>query len=273
MRFVKSLVLTCSLMTTLLCSRASSQKDSSDALHESLIVKDARTAWDNGVQILTAPLHFNHREWIETGAYVGGTVLFFAVDNSARPIALRNRSHWGDNMSSVGTDYGNAVYAISLAGGLYGGGWILQNNDVRETGLMLFESLAFSGIATNVLKSIAGRSRPFLEEGPFRYNGFQFKEETTSLPSGHSTVAFAMSSVLSSQLNNTWATISLYSLATLTAASRVYNDEHWVSDTFLGAVIGDVIGKAVVRLHQPRDGRAEIRISPSLDGLKAELIF
>ena len=35
-----------------------------------------------------------------------------------------------------------------------------------------------------------------------------------------------------------WATVGLYTLATATGLSRVYDNQHWVSDVFLGAAVG-----------------------------------
>ena len=119
-----------------------------------------------------------------------------------------------------------------------------------------------------------GRSRPYTGEGAFEYRGWQFyKLESTSLPSGHATTAFAMSTVLSRQLRNTYATIGLYSVATLTSISRVYQDFHWISDTFLGAAIGTLVGEAVVRIHQGRNDRSALQLTPYPNGLRLELVF
>lgn len=255
------------------CQQSRAQQDSSSSNDKPVVVTDASALWHNGIEIFSAPFHFSESDLLEAGAIVGGTAALFAVDRSARLAALRNQSQTADNIFTVGREYGVSTYALSFSGALYAGGLIFRNTDVRETGLMLFESVAFSGIVTNILKSVAGRSRPFIDAGPFDFHGIQFNEETASFPSGHSTVAFAVSSVLSSRLKNNWATVSLYTLATLTAVSRVYNDEHWTSDAFLGAAIGNVIGTAVTRLHEQGKPGNAFRILPSPGGLRAEYIF
>ena len=253
--------------------RVYAQENSSGHGNESVIVQDAKTVWHDGVDIFTAPLHFTQPQWLETGVIVGGTVVLFALDRSDRSVALRSQSQLADNVLTVGRDFGVGTYGLSLSGGLYAGGLLFKNGDLRETGLMLIESIAFSGIVTNILKSVTGRSRPFVEAGPFDFHGIQFKDETASFPSGHSTVAFAISSVLSRKIKNTWASIGLYALATLTAVSRVYDDEHWTSDTFLGAAIGNAVGVAVTGLHQREDGKTAFRLVPSPNGIRAELSF
>jgi membrane-associated phospholipid phosphatase len=56
--------------------------------------------------------------------------------------------------------------------------------------------------------------------------------------SGHSALAFAFATSLSQEIHRTWATVGLYALATGTAWSRVYDDEHWTSDVLVGAAVG-----------------------------------
>jgi membrane-associated phospholipid phosphatase len=75
-----------------------------------------------------------------------------------------------------------------------------------------------------------------MNEGNVRFHWLQFSDKYLSFPSGYSKVAFALSSVLSERIHNTAVSIGLYSLAGMTALARVYHDEHWFSDVFLGAV-------------------------------------
>ena len=75
-----------------------------------------------------------------------------------------------------------------------------------------------------------------------------FKE--TSLPSGHTSTAFTAATILSNRIDNMYASVALYSLASLTALQRIYVDRHWFSDTILGAALGTAIGLKVVKLHE-----------------------
>jgi len=146
----------------------------------------------------------------------------------------------------VGKLYGEWQPAAIVGGGLYLGGLVFKDPYVRVTGRMFVESFVLSGVVESLLKTVIGRSRPYTEEGAHRFRGFQFHAATTALPSGHTTVAFAMSTVLAERIDNGWATAGLYGLAGLTAVSRVYDDDHWLSDVFLGSVVGIVVAKAVV---------------------------
>jgi membrane-associated phospholipid phosphatase len=263
-----------SLVAVLVSTRpAVAQEDSLRSTQGSLLAADLRTGIRDAGVLLASPQHFSQSQWLAATAAVGGTAALFIVDDPIRSFAGRNHSKAGDLLFGIGRQYGDATYAISFSGMLYLGGLIFKDEDVRETGLTLCESLAFAGLVTSVVKSVVGRSRPYAEEGAFKYRGFQFKAATTALPSGHSTVAFALSSVLASRLRkSSWSTV-LYSLATLTALSRVYHGDHWMSDSFLGSAIGLSVGLAVTNLHDEQKPQTELRVVPTLGGLRAELRF
>jgi membrane-associated phospholipid phosphatase len=218
-------------------------------------------------------MHFDDRAWLTAGAVLGGAVLLMPLDEPMRTIRFRNMSPAGDDLFEIGRQYGREIYGLALSGGLYIGGLTFSDRELRTTGIVLFESIVFAGITTTIVKGLTGRSRPYLEEGQYTFRGFEFENDRNSFPSGHSTVAFSVSTALSARLKNSYATICLYSLATLTAVSRVYTDDHWLSDTFLGAVIGTVVGRAVVGLHEGRADRTSIHLTPTPRGLRLTYIF
>ncbi|MDP4174098.1 MAG: phosphatase PAP2 family protein [Bacteroidota bacterium] len=229
-----------------------------------LIKNDLSIAVDDGVRLVKAPLHYNSSDWLTLGSVLGGTAVAFLADKEIRNMALRNHSHSLDNITKIGKTYGEAYTGAIISGVVYAGGLFSGDNEIRETGRMLFETLAYAGIITTVAKSIIGRSRPYTNEGAFRYRGFQFKTETTSLPSGHATVAFAVSSVLASRIDNLYASIGLYGLASLTVVQRIYDDKHWLSDTILGASIATIVGKTIVHYGEKRDKQdAKVFLYPS----------
>jgi membrane-associated phospholipid phosphatase len=229
-----------------------------------LIKSDFNTAVDDGLKLAKAPFHFEEKDWLTLGAVMGTTALAFTVDEDVRDFMHRNRTDFLDKYTVVGRQYGEVLTAGLLSGAVYFGGLASGNGEVRETGRMLIETLAYAGIITTVLKSAIGRSRPFLNEGAFEFRGLQFKNEHISLPSGHSTVAFAMSSVLAARIKNTYASIGLYSLAAFTAFQRMYDDKHWLSDTILGAAIGHFIGQAVVSYGSKNNSDNSMSLQPSV---------
>jgi hypothetical protein len=229
-----------------------------------LIKSDFNTAVDDGLKLTKAPFHFDGSDWLTFGGVVGTTALAFTVDEDVRDFMHRNHTDFLDKYTVVGRQYGEVVTAGLISGVVYLGGLAAGSTDVRETGRMMIETLAYAGIVTTVLKSALGRSRPYLNEGAFKFRGLQFKNEHISLPSGHSTVAFAMSSVLAARINNTYASIGLYSLAAFTAFQRMYDDKHWLSDTILGAAIGHFIGQAIVSYGSKDNSGISMHLQPSV---------
>ncbi|MDZ7292455.1 MAG: phosphatase PAP2 family protein [candidate division KSB1 bacterium] len=230
------------------------------------------SACDAG-HVFSAPLRFGTTEWLVTGALIGSTVALFPADESIRTFFKRQHNKTLDGIMEVGRTYGSGVPTFAISGSLYLGGLVFNNEGVRLTGREVFESFVFAEMVTTSLKVLIGRSRPSTGEGAFRFRGFQFKAATTSLPSGHTTAAFALSSVLAARIDKTWPAIGLYGLAGLTAVSRIYHDAHWASDVFLGAVIGTAVGNTIVSRHDLRPKKSCWMIVPAPNGLNFRLSF
>ena len=207
---------------------------------------DVDIGLNTGYKIFSSPAKFETKDWVYGGLVLAATGITFLADNNIRDNFKNIHSRFLDNLSDVGYNYGNAAYAVAFSGAIYLGGKIFRDEKFSTTGRMLLEGLFYAGLTTTILKSVIGRSRPYTEDGPSRFNGFQLKTETTSMPSGHVTVAFAMSSVLAERIDNVYASVFLYSLAASTVFQRIYSDSHWASDCIPAAVIGFVIGKGVV---------------------------
>lgn len=112
---------------------------------------------------------------------------------------------------------------------------------------MLIEGVFYAGLTNTIVKVVTGRSRPYEEQGPYFFKAFQFSEPHISFPSGHATMAFTLSTILSERINNIFATVGLYALASTTFVERMYSDKHWLSDCILGAATGFFTGYAVVK--------------------------
>ncbi len=215
-----------------------------------LIEYDINKSLSDGWDILKAPAHFTGAEWTVTGIILGGTAVSMTLDKNVRKLVRRNQTTTLDDVTKVGQFYGKVFPAASLSAGIYAAGLIFNDRSVSLTGRLLAESLLYAGTINLLLKVLLSRSRPYLNQGNTNFGNYNFTFDYYSMPSGHSTVAFTISTVLAERINNIYATIGLYGLAALTAYQRVYSDNHWISDTILGAAIGVVISRAVVKLNQ-----------------------
>lgn len=213
----------------------------------------------------TAPLHWDATSWMLAGGTVVATAGASLLDNGVHSMMLRNQGRFNDHISDVAVVYGDGKYMFSLAAGGYAIGLIAHGRWLRETSLMAFSAMALSGAFSSVLKAATGRSRPFTGEGNHFFRPGSFSQEgRQSFPSGHTVVAFSVSTVLSRRIGSPWATVGLYMLAGATAASRLYTADHWFSDVVFGAAAATAISWNVVTLfEQSEDTRISIVPTPA----------
>jgi len=216
------------------------------------IRSDAETFLRDGGDIFSAPAHFNGSDWLNAGALVGAVVLAYSVDEPVRETAQSIRTEQLDTWLKIGDYCGRPEAAGLVGGGLFLAGLAAGNEYNRVTGRMVFEAVIYSGIITTGTKSLLGRSRPYTNEGARGFHFLQLDNDFLSHPSGHSTLSFAVATVLSRRIGNTYASVLIYLIASLTPVQRIVSDNHWLSDTILGAGIGTAVGNAVVDLEERR---------------------
>ena len=217
-----------------------------------------------GGKIATQPFRFSTNDWLILSAVVGGTALLFTADKSVRDIALRNQSNTADAIFSIDEFYGSPYTAVFTVG-LYGVGLFAGEDGIRELGLHTSEALIYSVAIVGILKTIIGRQRPYVGESNTVFDPFQIDYALTSLPSGHTAIAFAVSTVMADYIDNIFWKVFWYGAAGLVGTARIYHNQHWVSDVFLGGAIGYFVGRFVVNLNKDRDsGLSRLNISPTL---------
>jgi membrane-associated phospholipid phosphatase len=207
----------------------------------------------DGRDIVTAPCRWNQRQWIAFTGVVGGTVILMTMDARIQQAVQNNLNHFSGNVASYGLEpWGSGVYTLPALGILYGVGAITKNDKARYTALKGAEAYLFGFFAAQVLKQLTHRHRPYQDEppNPNIWEGPFKPISNSSFPSGHSTVAFAVATVVATSYSKTiWVPILCYSLAGLTAVSRIYQNDHWSSDVFVGSALGFAIGKTIINNH------------------------
>jgi membrane-associated phospholipid phosphatase len=235
------------------------------------VIYDAKVFISDGAAFYTAPFRFNSKEWLYTGAGIVSLGIIMSQDRNLKT-SLSKGNKSGDLWSFV-KNYGDVKYAGIGSGIIYLTGLVSRSKVIRETGRMLLQSLVYSGSITILLKTITGRSRPYFTESQYDFNWFEKSEEKLSFPSGHSTVAFAISTVLAEKIDTWWSRAGFYSLAALTAYSRVHDNQHWVSDAVFGSLIGFSSGYFVVHVNNNRNKIQKFSFSPSLNGIAFQYKF
>lgn len=208
------------------------------------------------------------------GASIGTSMV--ALDE---PIREKSNMNQTENITTI-MNYSNVVgeiyTPIALSVSLYGIGLFFDEPSTRVTGRLVAEAFIFSGITTTLGKSFFGRSRPFVNGDAHDFEWFQLSEPQLALPSGHATIAFSMASVLSSRIDNIYASIGLYTIATSTAFARIYKDKHWLSDVMLGSAIGIASGLYVCsreeeRMNPNKNQTFHWQLSPTFNGVNLTL--
>ncbi len=212
-----------------------------------VIQQDAENFFFTGLKLVKSPVYFNKNDWRNLGFVVGSTALLFMVDKNVRRIALENQTSLNNRIFNLDKYYGN-IYAGVLSFGSYALGLTLNNDKIRKIGLHSMEAFFYSGLITQIIKFSIGRRRPYKGNSNLIFKPFRLNNDYFSLPSGHTTVAFAVSTVIAESVNNIFWKIFWYAAAGLVAGSRVYHNQHWVSDVFLGFAVGYSVGDFVVKL-------------------------
>jgi membrane-associated phospholipid phosphatase len=165
--------------------------------------------------------------------------------------------------------------AVIFGGSLYALGLVTRRRAVADFGWHTLEAIAVSTQATTVLKGLFGRSRPYAAAGnahDFDFGGGFGTSMRRSFPSGHTSMAFTLASVVSGETSHRWprarkvVTPIAYAAATGVGLARMYNDKHWASDVALGAAIGTLSGRIVVRYAHARPRNWVDRVALGLVG-------
>jgi hypothetical protein len=223
---------------------------------------------DDVKHVVTAPARWEEADWRKAGwasLAVVGTAL--VID---RPLRDEMRRHSGDNAFITQVERFGAQYAAGVIGGFYVAGVLADDETaMRVTQDGIAASLIASGIVTPAIKLVSGRSRPRADQGVFHFK--PFSDANSSFPSGHTTEAFALASVVASHYDETWVACTSYSIAGLVGLARTYHHAHFASDVVAGAMIGTLVGKSVVAHNRDlRSQRLTLlpEIAPGMVGVR-----
>ncbi len=168
----------------------------------------------------------------------------YSIDNNIKDFSQKNVNSLNNHIFIIDNIYGNGYTLIGIVG-VYSYGLFLNDPGVRKIGLQTIQAVGYAGLITSILKSIVGRSRPYTNSGKANYHPFNTQAAETSFPSGHATVSFAVSTVLANNTDNIFLKILCYAASGWVDCSRIYHNDHWLSDVIAGSAIGYFVGNYV----------------------------
>lgn len=232
--------------------------------------QDVAGGFHVGLDIVQAPFRADGEEWLQAGGIAAGMLATTLLDRTVRSNIPDWHDGWTATVDDAGFVWSRSRVLFGTAGGLYAAGLIAGDDDVRRTGLEIVEAFALAHAGTQTIKHLVGRHRPYLEDGPYTFEGPTRHNRFLSFPSGDATNAFALSTVLASEIRRPAATVILYSFAGATLFQRLHQDKHWFSDVVTGAVWSTIAARTVVLYNRKLtavDGGAW-SIAPAPAGLR-----
>ncbi len=226
------------------------------------------SSWHRTGQVLKAPVDYEARQWFLAGAGMVATGLAMAHDLDWQQGLVANPDHFRDALATyVGEPFGNPVYVGAALLGTHLWACHSQRGQTAALTLNSLQSVVIASGITLFLKGAFHRERPYEQRNldPYQFQGPSFYRSNLSFPSGHTTVAFALASSVSSYADHRWyVAVPAYTLAGITGWSRIYQEKHWPSDVVLGALIGTAVGYTVFKASA--EAQVHTRVVPNFWG-------
>lgn len=218
-----------------------------------------RLLLDDAGHVISAPSRWDRSDWLTAGTGVAAVVgVGLLLDHSGERFMTNHANASWDRTAKAVQNLGGTP-SVLIAGGTYLAGVAFKEPEVRATGIDTMVTMGIAQLLLTIpLKVVTGRSRPSEGKGTHDFhplNGGQ------SFPSGHTTQAFALASVISEHADRPWVSGLSYGLASLVGLARVEQRQHFMSDVVAGGLIGTFVGKAVVTHNQALRANARSKVS------------
>lgn len=199
------------------------------------LAEDQKNIW-------TSPFHLKPADakWlVPMGGIAAG--LFVTDPQSSYGMRLDNQ-HALNLASNVGV-----AAAAGMTGTAYIWGRLAHNERARETGVLATEAMINAFGVTSAIGGITGRDRPF----PSNFQNIFF-HGGDSFPSDHAAVTWAFASVIAQEYPHPLEEFGAYGLALGVSLARAASDQHFLSDVFVGSLMGFQIGRQIYKnRHNP----------------------
>ncbi len=246
-----------------------------------MFVDDIRWAGQDFAAIWLSPFKGDARDYLITGAVLGGSAALSPLDDDVDRWAVRNRDRGLlDALSPIrsGGDFYSLNKATPYVGAAYVVALVTKHRGLRD-GIFGCASAYTAGttIRHQVVYPVLGRDRPDTVRdwpegvtGPPAEHGDQYRFEVPSrgwpshsFPGGHVATMATCASFFAHRYDAKWADPVLIGLVTAMGVGRIADRGHWLSDQLVGTVMGFAIGKEVARRQLKRLAKEQRTTPPS----------
>lgn len=184
------------------------------------------------------PVHSSH-SLLSNGAVdaVAAGLLLIPFDKTLEKSITKS----DDAATQVANSFGTPLTLFPIIGAVYLSG-------DKQTAGEAFTAWANVSIITEVVKVAAGRDRPLVGDQQGTFHGPSLSSGRESFPSGHTSSAFAVATVLAKKHpKQSWL---YYGIAGAVGLARIRSSAHFPSDVLVGAGIGIYAGNQAAN-HRP----------------------
>ena len=185
---------------------------------------------------------------------MGGSIVL-ASSLLDKPVAKWSAKHQTNTWNTLGSTATAIPIGLAVGTGLLWTG--LGDEAASNTAWTAMKAAGLTFATEELTKLAVGRARPEADKGTYHFTGPSTKAATSSFPSQHMGVAFALVTPFAERYGANW----LYAVAGATAFGRVQQQKHFISDTVAGSLIGYGIGNLMLDQERGRN-RPRISIGP-----------
>ena len=221
--------------------------------------------------VLSSPVRLTPRNTALTGLTVLTTLFLLNHDENYAVDILETQDERHDKMFDRFRVLSRNVPQTTA--GLYLLGYFLDDTGLKSKSLASFEALAITALISAGSGLIIGHQGPDDSPTSDQFDPFS---RYHSMPDMSSSLVFSVASVFAYEAP--WhQALFFYTVAAGSAVSRVYHEDAWPSDIFLGSVIGTAIGRTIAARSRNDRGEQDYTIIPVFEhhgqaaaGLKVE---
>lgn len=213
---------------------------------------EIRRFFKDAGEIWSSPFRIRAKDLLGLGLVASGTAVMIANDEGIyREIKnYQNQNEWvnraSPTLSKLCEGYPFGIAGLFLLYGLVG-----KDAKARDTGSMALQAMIHSFLVVQLVKHLTGRQRPSVDGSDFWHGpaGF-FKRYTEGYArydaffSGHTVTIWSLATVVAHQYRGIVPWIA-YGVAAAAGMATITEDLHWISEVFVGAVVGYAIGRLV----------------------------
>jgi hypothetical protein len=218
--------------------------------------------WDDFKAYTTAPVRWDSGDWTALSLMVGTTAIAYHYDDDVRNhfLASSHAAAPGDDPNELR----DIVPAAVVLAGTWVGAELGDSRQGKSEAWTMLEAAGFTVVSSTALKFAFGRERP----NDTDQSDAWFKRGS-SFPSMHTSLAFAVGTVLAESGNDNYRWIRRiigYGVGGATAYLRLRSNVHWLSDTVAGAGLGIATAEFALNQEAGRRRRAHVQLLPTPDG-------